>query len=255
MIFKPDSTLLIQIQIALLGIVMIAGLFYLWRIILRLEERIDNLCKNNICQNGMPPFQIPPQFADENSQDDIAIAQELMQQVFGGIGSSVGVGGVGGIGGVGGGPNIIEQPTMMMFSTTLPMQIPNPSDILSKKCVVEEIPTSEPTTVDVVEPETISHPSLNTGTIPTVGIHNETHYVKNENTENAGNTKTEIEHIIEEIDNSTNISEEDDGNPISKTKLNQMKIEKLRKLCKDRGISTEGVKTQLIDRLLGLTRE
>ena len=34
-----------------------------------------------------------------------------------------------------------------------------------------------------------------------------------------------------------------------------MKIEKLRKLCKDRGISTEGVKTQLIDRLLGLTRE
>jgi hypothetical protein len=253
--FKPDGTLLIQIQIALLGIVMIAGLFYLWRIILRLEERIDSLCKNNTCQAGIPPFQIPPQFADENSQDDIAIAQELMQQVFGG-----------------GGNGIDQPPTMMMFSTTLPMQVPSVSEnsfaSTPKKCVVEEIPTVEPNNVSeqaseqaseqVSEYNTVNDqiPS-NVSSTNNVRIHFETHTVNQpvSQPESKVNTNIEIESLIEEIDNSTNISEEDDGNPISKTKLNQMKIEKLRKLCKDRGISAEGLKTQLIDRLLGLTRE
>ena len=59
----------------------------------------------------------------------------------------------------------------------------------------------------------------------------------------------------EEHEEGTVVSEEDDVNPISKSKLLQMKIEKLRKLCKDRGLSTEGLKPQLIERLLGLTRE
>jgi hypothetical protein len=240
--FKPDGTLLIQIQIALLGIVMIAGLFYLWRIILRLEERIDSLCKNNTCQAGIPPFQIPPQFADENSQDDIAIAQELMQQVFGG-----------------GGNGIDQPPTMMMFSTTLPMQVQPVSDNSqsSTKCIVEEI------VADKVADKVINQSGYGSGSgsdsgstkvSETVTKHTHANDTLNINTEHISKS-TEIDNMIEEIDNSTNISEEEDGNPISKTKLNQMKIEKLRKLCKDRGISAEGLKTQLIDRLLGLTRE
>ena len=42
---------------------------------------------------------------------------------------------------------------------------------------------------------------------------------------------------------------------MSKSKLSQMKLEKLRALCKARNLSTEGLKPQLIERLLGLTRE
>ena len=95
--FKPDSTLLIQIQLALIGIVVVVGLFYLWRIIVRLEERISKVaCKCTI--NGGKPtthtvsdsqaplsplqFMMPPQFDGENSQEDMMNAKELMQQVW-----------------------------------------------------------------------------------------------------------------------------------------------------------------------------
>ena len=42
---------------------------------------------------------------------------------------------------------------------------------------------------------------------------------------------------------------------MSKSKLSQMKLEKLRALCKARDLPTEGLKPQLIERLLGLSRE
>jgi hypothetical protein len=42
---------------------------------------------------------------------------------------------------------------------------------------------------------------------------------------------------------------------MSKSKLSQMKVEKLRELCKVRDLSTEGLKPELIERLLGLNRD
>jgi hypothetical protein len=51
------------------------------------------------------------------------------------------------------------------------------------------------------------------------------------------------------------VSVSTDSNPLSKSKLSQMKLEKLRELCKARDLSIEGLKPQLIDRLLGLSRE
>jgi SAP domain len=242
MFFKPDGTLLIQIQIAILGIVLIAGLLYLWRIILRLEERIDKLYKNNVAAS-IPPFAIPPQFVNENSPEELAVAQELMQQVFGGNNNGVNVNNIGVNNGM---PNMfnpislaMEQgPTMMMFSAQIPMheEMNNVS-----KCSVEEIPNEDE------KFEQIKETLVKTETV----LEGNPEEIK------ADNKHVQREHVDnEERDEGITIaSEEDDVNPISKSKLAQMKIEKLRKLCNDRGLSTEGLKPQLIERLLGLSRE
>lgn len=47
----------------------------------------------------------------------------------------------------------------------------------------------------------------------------------------------------------------DAGNPLSRTKLKAMKVEKLKDICAERAYSTEGTKAQLIERILGLTRD
>ena len=47
----------------------------------------------------------------------------------------------------------------------------------------------------------------------------------------------------------------DAGNPLSRSKLNKMKVEKLKDICADRGCSTEGTKQQLVERILGLVRD
>jgi ABC-type nickel/cobalt efflux system permease component RcnA len=104
--FKPDSILLIQIQLALIGIVVVVGLFYLWKIINRLVEKVDkHLDKSNHKMEASAskqvhsrgnietptssaslsnPFMMSAgQYHDENSQEEIANAEELMKHVFG----------------------------------------------------------------------------------------------------------------------------------------------------------------------------
>jgi len=194
---KPDATLLIQIQLAIIGIVVVAGLFYLWRVIVRLEQRINNVS----CKCPSPSMQMPqpfmmgglgqaPNFAEENSQDELAAAQELMQQVFGGM----------------------DQTGVMMFSMQQPPQFMNEDQ---SSCVVEEI---------------VENPI-----------------------EDKKDDSVEAQILKEEDDDNESVST--DTNPFSKSKLTQMKVEKLRALCAERSLSSEGQKPQLIDRLLGVTRE
>jgi hypothetical protein len=129
-------------------------------------------------------------------------------------------------------------PTVMMFSS-MPVH-DDPYHNPSTKCVVEEIPPPPP-------PSNENNPEVS----------NQTEQIKEQQKVKIEVINNEnINHIEnEEHEEGTVVSEEDDVNPISKSKLLQMKIEKLRKLCKDRGLSTEGLKPQLIERLLGLTRE
>ena len=54
----------------------------------------------------------------------------------------------------------------------------------------------------------------------------------------------ESEYIVKEL-----------SNPLSKSKLTKMHLEELQKLCADRGLSAEGYKADLINRLLGIARE
>lgn len=222
---KPDSTLLIQIQLALIGIVVVAGLFYLWRIITRLEERVEkSLCKCNSSEkyaNSIQvgdaqtpfPFMMAP-FQGENSEEELMHAEELMKQVFGGIGQVQ--------------MDNNEQPSMMMFSMETPhMNIPQQSSI-----IVEEITKETENNSDNDIPELIELPQENQN-----------------NLDNENNKNTESD--SETNDDSISF----DTNPMSKSKLSQMKLDKLRALCKARELSTEGLKPQLIERLLGLSRE
>ena len=74
--------------------------------------------------------------------------------------------------------------------------------------------------------------------------------------------------VIEEISSTTNggggasndqhdetVTEAENVNPLSKTKLSKMSPDDLKNLCIQRGLSGEGTKKILIDRLLGITRD
>jgi hypothetical protein len=58
-----------------------------------------------------------------------------------------------------------------------------------------------------------------------------------------------------EADPEPSEADTDVSNPLSKSKLNKMTPEQLKELATQRGLSTEGNKRSLIDRLLGLTKD
>lgn len=206
---KSDSTLLIQIQLALIGIVVVIGLFYLWRIITRLEERVNkSLCKCskkvNTYEDNSNTMQFPSIISQlqndmndlnsEHSFEEMKNAEELMKQVFGGNDMNM------------------HQPTMVMFS-------------------MESMPENPPSNVVVEE-------------------------LSNNETEDVNKESLQEQELNEAADSETNDDSISlDVNPMSKSKLALMKVEKLRALCKARDLPTEGLKPQLIERLLGLTRE
>ena len=214
--FKADSTLLIQIQLALIGIVVVVGLFYLWKIITRLEDKVNKSackCKNVHFKESLERYEDMDN--DKLSfNNELRNAEELMKQVFNGDNENAEEI----IRNVFGNNIDMNQPTMVMFSMDSLDNMPEkPSSV-----VVEELDTNdnkEPEEVKCVNP------------VP----------------------KDENQNDYESETNDDTISI--DTNPMSKSKLSQMKLEKLRALCKARDLPTEGLKPQLIDRLLGLTRE
>ena len=182
-----DSSLILQMQLALIGIVLVTGLFYLWRSLCRIEDKVSRVALkvSQCCGTGggggscpIPPFK---QFKQEevdfrmkpmNLADADAHAQQLMKEVFG------------------------EEPEVVVaavITETVPEEVPAPK-IPETNVIVEEEP--EPS-----EAET-------------------------ENT-----------------------------NPLSKNKLNKMTPDELKNLCVQRGLSGEGNKKTLVDRLLGITRD
>ena len=56
-------------------------------------------------------------------------------------------------------------------------------------------------------------------------------------------------------DDDVSEAETDAANPLSKARLKRMNVERLKELCMDRGMSVDGTKQQLIDRILGLSRD
>ena len=220
---------MIQIQLALIGIVVVIGLFYLWRIITRLEERVEkNIAKSQISSHknseipklfpskteNASPFMMS-QYQCENSQEEMANAEELMKHVFGGIS--------------------MENPGMSIFTMGIPPDFHQQSHNYQQSTVVVE---------ELNEPE-------NNDEMKDTGL---------EQT-NITNKKVKAhakEHTNEDNDEDSETNDDTlslDTNPMSKSKLMQMKVEKLRTLCKARELSTDGVKPELIERLLGLQRE
>lgn len=185
------DTLISQIQIALIGIVVVIGLFFVWRTMSRLEEKIDMLAsqvsKGPSCLPGSNTCAMGWDNADDMMvpDDADAAAEEFMRTVFGGSPS-------------------------MTYQTS-------DDDKEKKTTVIEELPVAN----DEDVPST-SH------AVETVDVAHEDH--------------------MSEADT-------DAMNPLSKSKLRKMNLDTLKDLCRERGMSAEGSKQVLTDRLLGLTRE
>lgn len=85
-----DPTALLNIQIAFMGIVLVVGLFYLWKILKSIETKVDKVT--------VAVSKLPEQLKSVNSTQPVtggsvtleedAMAQALMNEVFGGGASS-----------------------------------------------------------------------------------------------------------------------------------------------------------------------
>lgn len=84
-----DSSLLVQVQVALIGIVLVFGLFYMWRNMSRLEEKLDRLQEQVAAARGGAPgaCKFSPNWSDDMppvpSEEEAAAAEEFMKRVFG----------------------------------------------------------------------------------------------------------------------------------------------------------------------------
>lgn len=98
-----DPMLLVNIQLAIMGIVLVAGLFYLWRMICRLEKRVDDFMSNEYMNRIVSPspkyvMQNAGTSADATSAVEIDAEieedddDEFMNKVFGGDSATIVIG-------------------------------------------------------------------------------------------------------------------------------------------------------------------
>lgn len=160
-----DTQFVITFQLALIGVVLIGGLFLIWKAITRLEEKIDMMAMEKDCKafDGFKQ-QLENAFKPTSPEEtqDMMKHDSVMQQLFGGNES---------------------KDEFVMF--TCPVNLSQEENV---------------------------HPDVK----------------------------------VEEIE--TPPSEA--SGPISKNKLRTMNLEKLKKICEERNLSSEGTKNQLIERIL-----
>lgn len=78
-----DPQLIITFQLALIGIVLIGGLFLIWKAVTRIEEKVDMLLSNNIsCDNVNPLYTYD---ISENKEDDEYNNDLRMKELFGNL--------------------------------------------------------------------------------------------------------------------------------------------------------------------------
>lgn len=154
-----SDSLLINIQLAIMGVVLVAGLFYLWRMIYRVEKKVDEFIESYAIQQPLQVAPPPKPVGVPPSQVSIDEADNFMNEVFGAAKSSI------------------------VISTA---------------------------------PATNSAP-----TVPSVHV--------------------------EEDTNKDTVSEA--GTHVSKSKLKKMSMEALKDVCKEKGLSTDGTKTALMERI------
>ena len=169
-----DTQVMITMQLALIGIVLIAGLYLVWKALGRIEEKVDLLLLD---KQTHTLFSGKPSVEKEHGQmmdPRNLTADTLMQSIFKeDLGDT-------------------NQDGFVIFST--PFTVDNTQNEPSKDVVIEEVTN---TMTEVPEPsETMTAPSL------------------------------------------------------SKSKLHKMNLDKLKELCEERHLSSEGTKQQLIERLL-----
>ena len=153
-----DSQFVITFQLALIGVVLIGGLFLIWKALTRLEEKIDMITMEKDC-HAYDGFKKQLENAFKPCAEGDLNEDDVMQQLFGSD----------------------TKDEFVMFS-----------------CPVAQSKTEVPG-------------------------------VKVEEVEKAVSETSEV---------------------LSKNKLRAMNLDKLKKICEEKNLSTEGTKNQLIDRIL-----
>jgi SAP domain len=230
-----DSSLLLQMQLALIGIVLVTGLFYLWRLLCRIEDKVIRLSAkvSNSCASG-------------GGCCGGAAAAGMAAYANGGSNYKLGGSSAGG----GGGPIDTDFRIRPLNFADADIR----AEQLMKEVFGEDVDVAE--TITIIENEAAAAEANvmaagGAGIGAGAGTGPETVEVVIL-TQAPAPKIPETSVIIDEIEPEP---EAENTNPLSKQKLNKMSPDDLKNLCVQRGLSGEGNKKTLIDRLLGITRD
>jgi len=199
--FKAPSVnnihLLLQIQIALIGIILVAGLFFLWKALTRVDEKIDLFALQFKKFLATPPPPPPPQHPQQPQQQFLNPFMQVFDQMMNGE-------------------------NIQIHSEDLEEEEDDDEESEEDAEAAEESESED----DADEAD-------------------------DDDTDDA-----EKSNVIQTIANEEESEENKKlSNPLSKGKLHAMRLEDLKVLCSDRNLSTEGHKPDLINRLLGISRD
>ena len=218
------SSLLVQIQIAFIGIVVVLGTFYIWRMISRLEERVEKLALNCSCgpksqQNQSCASRMTSSYPEEDEYAD------EMMRVYGNI-----------------------QDRGLQHQFIIPdMGLDDKFETMTNGVVVLQYNDDDDDDEQFEEYFAQSRQQRQEPLTNDIEAETEAY--------TEADTTLEVSPVIEsyDVDNFSE-AETETENPLSKSKLKRMSADKLKELCKDRSLPIDGSKALLIDRILGITR-
>jgi hypothetical protein len=193
-----DTQFVITFQLALIGIVLIGGLFLIWKAITRIEEKVDMIIlqqdakalhnfKIQMDNSGLSSIQSCDKSKNECCPLNMMKSDKVMQE---------------------------------LFKDATDENKPPIAIITSLESFVVQTPFSAPDEDDQYNDNSV---------------------------------------LIEDVSNIQNddkamseVSEYVSGGVLSKTKLRQMNLEKIKLLCEEKGISSDGTKNSLIEKLIQL---
>lgn len=187
----PDATFIIHAQLAIIGVILVVGLFYIWRIVTNIEEKVSRLAAlSGGAQCPVKPESREQQqapaptshFHDELQMDEIDATDVLMKTVFGDVFMMSAMGGAGATSGISSGVRVTE--------------------------------------------------------------------LMDDEDENAGEGEGEGVDEEEDDEDKDTPSVAADSSKLSKTKLKGLNVQLLKELCSQRGLATDGVKNDLVQRIL-----
>jgi hypothetical protein len=208
-----DNALVFNIQLALLGIIMVVGVFYNWRALSRIEERMESLARTVSAGASLHGGAGAGMGADMGmyndgpvSDEDAEMAEAFMQNVFGNVAynaASVAAAG----GGVPGATVVVEE------------------------AAPEPIVAAAPAAPVVVAAPVAPKPAAAPAAAPVAGP--------------VADDVVAAALLAKNEDSGT-----EDSTVISKTRLRKMNAESLREVCMSHGLPSDGTRVTLIDRLM-----
>jgi len=264
-----SSPFIVQLQIALIGIIVILGMFFMWRYISRIEERIEKVARDCSC---MKQARKPVMAANPTASNVCGSSSANVCGNSANVGGScVNVGGSSSGGGVGKSNWVDYEKVSSAFPEEdeyaeemlrvfgeLSDSLSVPTFVMSSKngyaprdrfVVVE----------DFVEGGGVEEVEEVEGLVEEVKEDEVGGLIEEVDRDAAGVANVEV-HTASGITNvADNFSEADTDadaeNPLSKSKLRKMTVDKLKDLCAERNLSSEGSKATIIDRILGIVRD